>query len=135
MSCTSLFLFVAFAAVALSPDRRRLQYSCQTWTHKDKPSANGINQTSRSPGGYFWVNAGTHQSVSSINTKPGDYCFQVLARSEESAWSPVGVGFAVGLLPHYSQTTWFTVMAGGLMAAGLLGVYSRRVKQWARTQK
>jgi ligand-binding sensor domain-containing protein/C4-dicarboxylate-specific signal transduction histidine kinase len=81
-----------------------------------------------------WVDAGTRRAAFYTNLKPGRYAFQVQACNEDGVWSTRSAYFAVELKPHYYQTTWFYLLSGLLVCAGLAGVYQWRVR-WFRQKQ
>jgi signal transduction histidine kinase len=82
-----------------------------------------------------WVEADTRRSAFYTNLKPGKYHFQVQASNSDGIWNTAGAGFEVELLPFFYQTTWFFVLAGGLVTLGLFGLYAWRMRRLNRRQK
>ena len=55
------FLLIPGQLFALDPARTVFQYNCQSWTHGDGLSANGINAITQTRDGFLWV--GTHRGL------------------------------------------------------------------------
>ncbi len=82
-----------------------------------------------------WVDAGTRHLAFYTNLKPGKYHFEVQACNEDGVWNTVGTSYAVELLPHYYQTTWFLTLMGLSIVTGLFGIYGWRMKHLERKQR
>ncbi|HEY3863452.1 MAG TPA: two-component regulator propeller domain-containing protein [Verrucomicrobiae bacterium] len=71
-----------------------------------------------------WEEAGTRRGADFTYLPPGDYKFHVIACNNDGVWNTTGAEFAFNLLPHFWQTPWFLVLAGGaIMASAGLGVH------------
>ena len=82
-----------------------------------------------------YVQAGTRRSAFYTNLKPGKYAFHVQACNADGVWGTTGTDFAVELLPHYYQTTWFMTLMGVSVGVVLLGIYLWRVRHLEWKQK
>lgn len=74
-----------------------------------------------------WIDAGYRRIAQYANLKPGKYRFRVMAVSKYGVESEGPASFAFHLQPHYYQTRVFYALGGGVLLAGVLGVYRWRL--------
>lgn len=74
-----------------------------------------------------WVDAGAARSAVYTGLPPGAYRFVVEARAEGGAWSPKADSIAFAIVPRFTQTRWFYLLAGGLASLGAFAGYRLRI--------
>jgi hypothetical protein len=79
-----------------------------------------------------WIDAGTRRTAYYTRLPPGAYTFHVRASNNDGVWNDTGATLQFTLLPHFYQTTWFSVLCitAALAFAALL--YRLRVGQLNR---
>ncbi len=82
-----------------------------------------------------WVEAGDRRLAFYTNLKPGKYAFHVVAANADGVWNNSGDSVEIELQPHYYQTVWFYSICGVLSCAGLVGIYSWRLRHLHRKQR
>ena len=76
-----------------------------------------------------WVDVENHREVDYSFLRPGNYVFRVIACNSDGVWNGTGAVLAFALMPHFWQTSAFTVLwAAGLTGgiAGAVGYLARR---------
>jgi ligand-binding sensor domain-containing protein/signal transduction histidine kinase len=81
-----------------------------------------------------WVETKERHTAFYTNLKPGHYNFQVVAANADGIWNQKGDSIEIEFLPHYYQTLWFDILCGGVICAGLAGIYTSRVRAERRKQ-
>ena len=80
-----------------------------------------------------WVEAGPRRGAYYNHLPPGNYHFQVIARTADGVWSPQGATLAVTVRPYFWQTWWFVAVcfaAGSLTLMGTgWGIARRRARR------
>ena len=76
-----------------------------------------------------WVDADTRRTVDYTNLSPGQYSFQVMARTVDAKTSGLASPLAFRLQPHFWQQPYFFALVGLLLASLLLAAYRWRVRQ------
>jgi signal transduction histidine kinase/ligand-binding sensor domain-containing protein len=107
--------FQFFALSYVAPQHIRYRFQLEGW-NKD------------------WIECGNQRSAFYTNLKPGKYRFRVEACNADGVWSTTGDSFAVELLPHFYQTTWFYMGCAVLVSAALMGIYAWRMGHLRRRQ-
>ncbi len=79
-----------------------------------------------------WIEAGARRSAYYTRLPPGNYTFRVRASNNDGVWNDTGAMLQFTLLPHFYQTTWFSILCitAALGFAALL--YRLRVSQLSR---
>ena len=75
-----------------------------------------------------WNDAGTRRVAYYTNVPPGDYRFELAARSSDGIWSEVPVALDVRFEPFFYQTDMFRIAILGLAFLGLWGSYLIRTQ-------
>ena len=57
-----------------------------------------------------WIDAGTRRSAYYTRLPPGSYTFRVHASNNDGVWNDTGATLRFTLLPHFYQTTWFSIL-------------------------
>jgi signal transduction histidine kinase/ligand-binding sensor domain-containing protein len=71
-----------------------------------------------------WEDAGTRRGADFTYLPPGHYLFHVIACNNDGVWNEKGAGFAFHLLPYFWQTSWFPILSGAAIIAGVgIGVH------------
>jgi len=80
-----------------------------------------------------WINAGGGKAARYMNLRPGTYHFQVVACNNDGVWNEQGQTVTLVFEPHFWQTWWFAVLAGGtvlgIVAASVRYVTRRRLQR------
>jgi signal transduction histidine kinase/ligand-binding sensor domain-containing protein len=76
-----------------------------------------------------WIDVGSQRHVDYSFLRPGNYLFRVIACNSDGVWNSTGAVFAFTLLPHFWQTSaftllWVTALTSGI--AGLVAYIARR---------
>jgi len=74
-----------------------------------------------------WVDIGNRRVAFFTNLKPGHYIFRVVAANADGVWNQTGDTLGMEFQPYFYQTGWCYSLGGGLVLAGLAGIYFRRV--------
>ena len=76
-----------------------------------------------------WQDAGSRRQASYTNLPPGDYTFQVVARTKEGSTDPSGAIMAFSIQPAFYQTSWFfAAVAVAILGLGM-AAWHWRVRQ------
>ncbi|QPK65098.1 response regulator [Methylomonas sp. LL1] len=82
-----------------------------------------------------WVKTDSSNRVATYtNLTPGEYLFRVKASNNYGVWNEAGVSLPITITPPYWQTTWFRVLALGMICGLLLSIYVWRVRQLKNAQ-
>jgi ligand-binding sensor domain-containing protein/signal transduction histidine kinase len=73
-----------------------------------------------------WVNMGDKRMVQYTQVPPGRYRFRVIACNNDGIWSQLGDSAAVVVAPFWWQTTWFKLLALGIITVFAFGLLRQR---------
>ncbi|MCP5048186.1 MAG: hypothetical protein GY940_13525, partial [bacterium] len=76
-----------------------------------------------------WRNAGDRRFVYYTKMSPGDYTFRVKASNSDGIWNETGASVAFYLKPYFSQTWWFSLLCGLVLAALVFVTFRWRVRR------
>ena len=79
-----------------------------------------------------WVEAGKRQTAYYTRVPPGEYRFQVVARSLEGVWNESGAAIDLTLRPHLYQSPWYLALLATVVLAGALAFHHARVSRAQR---
>jgi signal transduction histidine kinase/CheY-like chemotaxis protein len=79
-----------------------------------------------------WIDAGTRRSAYYTRLPPGTYTFHVRASNNDGVWNDTGATLQFTLLPHFYQTTWFSVLCISAALGLAVLLYRLRVGQLNR---
>ncbi len=82
-----------------------------------------------------WVESPGRRMAFYTNLSPGSYTFRVIAANADGVWNSAGDSVRFEMQPHFHQTAWFTLLCGGLLGAGLAGIYIWRVRHLKSKQR
>ncbi len=75
-----------------------------------------------------WRDGGAEGSARYTNVPPGDYRFEVLARSYDGVWSRTPAAVELTLEPYFHETLWFRIAVLVLLGCSILLVFERRAR-------
>lgn len=75
-----------------------------------------------------WRDGGGEGGARYTNVPPGDYRFEVLARSYDGVWSPTSAGVDLTLEPYFHETLWFRLASLLLILCSIVLVFERRAR-------
>lgn len=81
-----------------------------------------------------WRTAGTEALARYTNVPPGNYRFEVFARSYDGAWSSAPAAMELELEPYAHETAWFRAAAALAVAGAAWGAFRVRSSQARRRQ-
>jgi two-component sensor histidine kinase len=76
-----------------------------------------------------WINSGNRHYTSYAHLPPGKYTFKVRVANHTGVWSKEITTLAFIINPAWYNTWWFRLAIGLLVAAGVYGLYSYRIRQ------
>lgn len=75
-----------------------------------------------------WNLVGNRTFASYTGLPPGDYVFRVRAANSDGVWNEEGTALEIAIPPPFWRTTWFSVLVVGLVAGGVAGSVSLRLR-------
>jgi signal transduction histidine kinase len=82
-----------------------------------------------------WVEAGHRRSATYANLPPGPYRFLIRAGNNDGFWTPAPLAYAFTLQPHFYERASFYAGGIGLLALGLYGFHTARVRRHEQQKK
>jgi signal transduction histidine kinase/ligand-binding sensor domain-containing protein len=107
-------LSLDFSALSyIDPARTRYRYKLQ-----------GLEQK-------WYETDSTHRTATYTTLPPGDYTFQVQARTSHSGWAENGAAMRIRILPPWYATTWVRLFAVSAFCAVVWALYRQRMGRLA----
>jgi signal transduction histidine kinase/ligand-binding sensor domain-containing protein len=82
-----------------------------------------------------WRDGGGEGSARYTNVPPGDYRFEVLARSYDGTWSQSPAAVDLTLEPYFYETIWFRLSVLVLILSSIVMAFDRRARAAERRQR
>lgn len=79
-----------------------------------------------------WVDAGDRRQAFYTNLAPGEYRFEVSARSAEGVWTPTPAVLTFRVLPAFYQTYLFYGLCASVILLAVIGAWQYRLRQVRR---
>lgn len=67
-----------------------------------------------------WIHIGSRRYAAFSNLQPGEYTFRVKAANNDAVWNEEGAWLRIVIIPPFWMTSWFQVLAGFILLAGLV---------------
>jgi len=82
-----------------------------------------------------WIYCGKRRYASYTNIGPGEYLFRVKGTNNDGVWNKEGTSLKLIITPPFWMTTWFRLLIGVTLIAGLVAVYKIRVSRLEKEKK
>ncbi|HYG53237.1 MAG TPA: triple tyrosine motif-containing protein, partial [Flavobacteriales bacterium] len=79
-----------------------------------------------------WVDLGHKRQVTFVNLDPGEYLFRVAGSNNDGTWNEEGAILKITITPPFWQTTWFYILCGIAIIAGIYAFIKFRERKLNR---
>jgi two-component system sensor histidine kinase ChiS len=75
-----------------------------------------------------WNDIGSRRFAGYTNVPPGEYTFRVQGTNRDGVWNEDGAAINIIIPPPFWQTWWFRILAVTIVAGGIIGFFTLRVR-------